>query len=83
MKDTPDILKKILARKSEEITEARQLISLNEIRGRAETSSPCRDFVNAIQKKIHTGESAVIAEIKRSEERRVGKECRSRGSPDH
>jgi len=66
MKDTPDILKKILARKSEEITEAKQSLSLSEIKGRAENSSPCRGFVNAIQKKIHTGESAVIAEIKKA-----------------
>src|SRR5256884_3637005 len=37
----------------------------------------------ALTKRAHAGYSRVLAEEKRSEERRVGKECRSRWSPYH
>ena len=66
MSNTPDILKKILARKQEEIAERRQTVSLAELYEREERSSPTRGFLNAMQEKIQRGEAAVIAEIKKA-----------------
>lgn len=66
MSNTPDILKKILARKQEEIAERSQVVSLAELRERAERSSPPRGFLEAMQEKIQQGEAAVIAEIKKA-----------------
>ena len=66
MSNTPDILKKILARKQEEIAERRQTVSLAELYERAERSSPTRGFLKAMQEKIQQGEAAVIAEIKKA-----------------
>ena len=39
--------------------------------------------LNGIDEEIHRGEVVVIVGPSRSEERRVGKECRSRWSPYH
>lgn len=66
MSNTPDILKKILARKQEEIAERSQTASLAELRERVERSSPTRGFLAAMQEKIELGEAAVIAEIKKA-----------------
>ena len=66
MSNTPDILKKILARKQEEINERRQTVSLAELYERAERSSPPRGFLKAMQEKIQQGEAAVIAEVKKA-----------------
>ena len=66
MSDTPDILKKIIARKHEEIAERRQKVSLAEMIERAAAADPCRGFVDAMKNKIAAGQSAVIAEIKKA-----------------
>jgi indole-3-glycerol phosphate synthase len=66
MSSTPDILKKILARKQEEIAERSHTVSLAELRERAACSSPTRGFLAAMQEKIQQGEAAVIAEIKKA-----------------
>lgn len=66
MSDTPDILKKIIARKHEEIAERSQKVSLAEIIERAAAADPCRGFVDAMKNKIVAGQSAVIAEIKKA-----------------
>lgn len=66
MSDTPDILKKIIARKIEEIAERKQQCDLPEVRQRAQGADPSRGFVSAIKKKIDSGEAAVIAEIKKA-----------------
>jgi len=66
MSNTPDILKKILARKQEEIAERSQTASLAELRERVERSSPPRGFLAAMQEKIQQGEAAVIAEVKKA-----------------
>ena len=42
-----------------------------------------QSIVLAISYKPHSYEGAVLLLVKRSEERRVGKECRSRWSPYH
>ena len=62
----PDILKKILTRKTEEIAERQAQIPLNERRRLAEIADPPRGFVQALQAKIAQGQAAVIAEIKKA-----------------
>jgi len=62
----PDILKKILARKREEIAARSAVISLADLRERAAFASPPRGFVAAMRRKIAQGQPAVIAEIKKA-----------------
>lgn len=64
--NTPDILKKILKRKTEEIFEASQKESVVELSKRAEVASPVRGFIQAIENKIAEGKAGVIAEIKKA-----------------
>lgn len=66
MNDTPDILKKIIARKIEEINERKQQCTLQEMRLRANLADDCRGFVAAIKQKIDGGKAGVIAEIKKA-----------------
>lgn len=66
MSNPPDILKKIIARKQEEIAERSQQTSLAEITDLAKAAGACRGFVNAIEAKINAGQAAVIAEIKKA-----------------
>ncbi|MBL1319754.1 MAG: indole-3-glycerol phosphate synthase TrpC [Methylophaga sp.] len=66
MSDTPDILKKILKRKSEEIAERSAKVSLHQITELAEEADAPRGFVTAIETKINAGLPAVIAEIKKA-----------------
>lgn len=66
MSQTPDILKKILARKAEEVAERSQRLELRELSKRIETVGQVRGFVNAIETRIKSGKSAVIAEIKKA-----------------
>ncbi|WP_455222183.1 indole-3-glycerol phosphate synthase TrpC [Kaarinaea lacus] len=66
MSDTPDILKKILNRKQEEITERSAGVSLQELQERVASSSPVRGFVDSIETTIMLGKPAVIAEIKKA-----------------
>ncbi len=61
-----DILKKILARKREEIAERGALVSIDALKQQIETASPVRDFVGAMRAKLAAGQSAVIAEIKKA-----------------
>jgi indole-3-glycerol phosphate synthase len=61
-----DILKRILARKREEIEAARAEVSLAEIQRRAAAAPPPRDFAGAIRARIAAGRPAVIAEIKKA-----------------
>ena len=66
MSDTPDILKKIIARKHEEIAERGRAVGLAEMQDRARAAEACRGFVAAIKTKIAAGDAAVIAEIKKA-----------------
>lgn len=63
---TPDILKRILAVKREEVATALAGKALASVRAEAEAQPPARDFVGAIKGKIAAGQSAVIAEIKKA-----------------
>jgi indole-3-glycerol phosphate synthase len=61
-----DILNKILAVKQEEIAAARLAVPLHSIKEAAMAAAPARDFIGAIRAKLATGQSAVIAEIKKA-----------------
>ena len=64
--DVPDILKKIIARKREEIDDARRSVSIAQLQERAAQADPCRGFLQAINAKLAHNEPAVIAEIKKA-----------------
>ncbi len=64
--DVPDILKKILARKVEEIAERSAKVSLEQLKARIADAPPVRGFVKSIQQRIAAGQPAVIAEIKKA-----------------
>jgi len=64
--DTPDILKKILACKLEEITAACEKTSLRQVSQIAADASAPRGFIEAMQKRIAQGDPAIIAEIKKA-----------------
>jgi len=66
MSNTPDILKRILSRKVEEIVARSEQTHIDVLRERAQAASPVRPFVGAIEDKIRQGEAAVIAEIKKA-----------------
>ncbi len=64
--DVPDILKKIIARKREEIAQAQRHISVAQLQERASNADACRGFARAIADKVADGSPAVIAEIKKA-----------------
>ncbi|RMG33596.1 MAG: indole-3-glycerol phosphate synthase TrpC [Gammaproteobacteria bacterium] len=66
MSDTPDILKKIVARKREEVAERRARTPLEAVKAQAAEAGPVRGFVDRLQEKIAGGEPGVIAEIKKA-----------------
>lgn len=66
MNNPPDILKKILARKREEIAERSAVTPQPQLRVLAEKADAPRGFVKALQHKIAQGQAGVIAEIKKA-----------------
>lgn len=62
----PDILKKIVARKHQEVNERQQLTPAARLREVAQTADSPRGFVKAIESKLQQGLPAVIAEIKKA-----------------
>ena len=66
MTDTPTVLKRIVARKHEEVAERRSRLSLEDCRAEARKQPATRGFANALQQRIEAGDPAVIAEIKRA-----------------
>src|SRR5512139_489971 len=64
--DTPDVLKKILVRKAEEVALRQARLPLHELKARLAGAPALRDFVAAIRNKLAAGESAVIAEVKKA-----------------
>lgn len=69
MSDTPTILKKILARKAEEVAERQPIVSLSDLKGQIAdqkgSSFDPRGFAANMAKSIAEGRSAVIAEAKK------------------
>lgn len=66
MNDTPDILRRILARKAEEIAERSAKVPLVKIQKTIRTASAPRGFVAALKKRLAQGQPAVVAEIKKA-----------------
>jgi len=66
MTDIPDILKKILRRKVEEITARAERVPLRELSGRVEHAPATRGFADALTGRVAAGEAAVIAEVKKA-----------------
>lgn len=66
MSDVPDILRKILARKAEEISERSQRVSLAELRQMVAKLPPTRPFRERLEQTIADSQPAIIAEIKRA-----------------
>ncbi|MGK2914118.1 MAG: indole-3-glycerol phosphate synthase TrpC [Porticoccaceae bacterium] len=66
MAEVPTILRKILARKAEEVAERRAVTSLTALQEQIAAQSPPRGFVQAIRSCIASGKPAVIAEIKKA-----------------
>lgn len=66
MSGPPDILRKILARKREEVAENAWLRPVAVLQKQAAAMPPARGFVSAIRTRIATGKPAVIAEIKKA-----------------
>lgn len=62
----PDILKKILHRKTEEIAERIAEVSYEDMLHRVAVAEPPRGFLNAVRARIAAGAPAVIAEIKKA-----------------
>ncbi|WP_298218485.1 indole-3-glycerol phosphate synthase TrpC [Halothiobacillus sp.] len=66
MTDTPDILKKIIARKWAEVAERSAILPLTELALLAREADAPRGFVAALRRKIAAGQAAVIAEVKKA-----------------
>ena len=66
MAETPDILKKIVLRKAEEVSARSQRLPLSELAARAGDAPPPRGFAEALHAKVAQGLPAVIAEIKKA-----------------
>jgi indole-3-glycerol phosphate synthase len=63
---TPTILRKIIARKWQEVSEHTAACSVSELQQRIDIQTPCRGFTAAMQQRVAAGQSAVIAEAKRA-----------------
>jgi indole-3-glycerol phosphate synthase len=64
--DTPDILKKIILRKQQEIVERKKNTTQESLVDSAKSASPVRGFVSSMRQRIDNGEAAVITEIKKA-----------------
>lgn len=62
----PDVLKKILLRKTEEIADRLTRVALDEQRRRAAAADAPRGFARALRQRVDAGQPAVIAEIKKA-----------------
>lgn len=66
MSDTPTILRKIIARKHQEIAERQSRISQAALLEQVQRQGPVRGFVAALAARMAQGQAAVIAEIKKA-----------------
>ena len=66
MKDSSDILERIVSRKADEIAERRVLHNLADLEAAAQSQEDPRGFADAIAAALITGKVAVIAEVKKA-----------------
>jgi indole-3-glycerol phosphate synthase len=66
MADIPDILRRIVEVKHEEVARARAARPLASVRAQAESRRDSRGFVAALRAKLSAGRPAVIAEVKKA-----------------
>lgn len=64
--NTPDVLKKILAAKAQELAAAQRVRPLPELRRQAEGMPSARGFAAALAARVTRGQAAVVAEIKQA-----------------
>jgi indole-3-glycerol phosphate synthase len=62
----PDVLQRILCRKAEEVAERAEQESLRALSERVVGASPPRGFLDALRRRVDSGQAAVIAESKRA-----------------
>lgn len=66
MRPVPDVLKRILARKAQEVRERRARVSLGELERGLAAVPAARGFAAALRARVAAGQAAVIAEIKKA-----------------
>ena len=66
MTDTPDVLRRILGRKAEEVAERSARLGLRELRAQAESAPDLRGFRAWLSGDIAMGRAGVIAEVKKA-----------------
>jgi indole-3-glycerol phosphate synthase len=66
MTDTPTVLKKIIARKIEEVADRMTKVSLSAQLEMAKAQTPVRGFIHALEQKLAADKSAVISEVKKA-----------------
>lgn len=66
MANPPTILRRILARKAEEVAYRRARVSLADLESRIGEQGPSRGFAQALALKVSAGDPAVIAEVKKA-----------------
>jgi indole-3-glycerol phosphate synthase len=64
--EIPTILRRIVARKHQEVRERKARVSFTELEVAARSADPIRGFVSALETKITRRLPAVIAEIKKA-----------------
>jgi len=62
----PTVLRKILARKHQEVAARSAQVSVEELLERAAQADPVRGFYNALRRGVDSGRAAVIAEVKKA-----------------
>jgi len=66
MSNTPDILKQILARKTEEVSRRRERMSITDLEDIAKDTEAPRGFYQALKAKVVAKKPAIIAEVKKA-----------------
>lgn len=66
MAPLPDVLKRILARKAQEVRERRARVTLADLEATLASAPAARGFAAALRDRVAAGEAAVIAEIKKA-----------------
>lgn len=64
--DVPNVLKRIIKRKFEEIAERSALVSIEQLADKAAQADAVRGFCHAMDLKVADGQAAVIAEVKKA-----------------